>query len=229
MTTTFKGIIFDFNGTLLLDSDLHEITWIKMAAKLRQKPLTIEEFQLNGHGRTNKTIISYLLGRIPDKVELDQIVEEKESTYRQMCLNQPEVFKLAPGVIPFLNLVKDKNIVRTIATGSYKGNVDFYFEHLDLAKWFNRELVVLDDGTMPGKPEPHIFKAAAKKIGLYPSDCLVFEDSYSGITSAHHAGIGHIVVVEPLTLKEKITVPTQNISFTNGFTDEKINRISLNL
>ena len=58
-----KGVIFDFNGTMFLDSPLHEQAWIDMAKKLRSEPLGIEEFYTNLQGRTNLQIITYLLGR----------------------------------------------------------------------------------------------------------------------------------------------------------------------
>jgi HAD superfamily hydrolase (TIGR01509 family) len=217
----YKGIIFDFNGTLFLDSPLHEEAWIAMAAKMRAKPLTVEEFQIHGHGRTNKTIIAYLMGREPNNEEMQVFVEEKEAMYRKMCLKHPEAFILAPGVIPFLNEVKAAEIPLTIATGSYAPNVDFYFEHLALGQWFTRERVVLDDGTYPGKPAPDIWHLAAKKLGILSSECVVFEDSYSGLKAAYDAGIGKIIAVEPTLEKSKFLCPLDALTFCNGFT--KIN------
>lgn len=213
----FKGILFDFNGTLFLDSPLHEEAWIAMAAKLRLEPLTVEEFQLHGHGRTNKTIITYLLGREPNMEEFQAIVEEKEAMYRNRCLKHPESFKLAPGVISLLDEVKAAGIPTTIATGSYAPNVDFYFEHLNLGKWFCRDWVVLDDGTYPGKPAPDIWHLASGKLGLQAGECLVFEDSYSGIKAAYDAGIVKIVAVEPSLEKFKFSCPVDEVTFCNGF------------
>ncbi len=214
----FKGIIFDFNGTLLLDSYLHEEAWIIIAAQLRTKPLTVKEFQLNGHGRTNKAIIIYLLERNPTNDELNSIVEEKESLYRKMSLENKANFKLAPGAIALLDSIKELCLPITIATGSYATNVDFYFEHLQLDKWFDRSLVVLDDGTYPGKPAPDIFRLAAQKLNLNTSECIVFEDSYSGISAAYNAGIGKVIAVEPELNIDKFSIPTKDIEFRNGFT-----------
>ena len=217
-----KGILFDFNGTLLLDSPLHEEAWIIMSAKLRETPFTAEEFRLTGHGRTNKAIITDLLGREPDKEELVNIVEEKESYYRKMCLENTETFRLAPGVIPFLDSLQDAGFPITIATGSYSVNVDFYFQHLHLAKWFNRSQVVYDDGSYPGKPAPDVFLFAAEKLNLAPADCLVFEDSYMGIQAAYRAGAAKIVAVEPYLDQTKMTIPTHDIVFCQGFSNPLI-------
>jgi HAD superfamily hydrolase (TIGR01509 family) len=215
--TRLQGIIFDFNGTLLKDSNWHEDAWITIASKLRTKPLTVDEFQHNGHGRSNKEIITYLLGREPSAQELETVVDEKELMYRTVCLQKRNEFHLAPGVISFLDGAKELGIPSTIATGSYATNVDFYFNHFQLSHWFQRSNVVLDDGTYQGKPAPFIFQIAAKKLCLDPSECLVFEDSYSGIESAWKAGVGHIVAVEPLLKPELVNAPNELITFTNGF------------
>lgn len=191
-----KGVIFDFNGTMFLDSPLHEQAWIDMAKKLRTEPLGIEEFYANLQGRTNLQIITYLLGRQPSADELESITEEKELLYRTRCSAPGGLHTLAPGVENFLNQLKPTGIPFTIATGSYLPNVQFYFSHLHLEKWFRFDDVIYDDGTYPGKPSPDIFLKAAEKIGVKPADCLVFEDSYAGICSAVAAGIGRIVTVE---------------------------------
>ena len=183
-----KCVIFDFNGTMFLDSPLHEQAWIDMAKKLRTEPLGIEEFYANLQGRTNLQIITYLLGRQPSADELESITEEKELLYRTRCSAPGGLHTLAPGVEKFLNQLKPTGIPFTIATGSYLPNVQFYFSHLHLEKWFRFNDVIYDDGTYPGKPSPDIFLKAAEKIGVKPADCLVFEDSYAGIRSAVAAG-----------------------------------------
>ncbi|MBR4620198.1 MAG: HAD family phosphatase [Salinivirgaceae bacterium] len=212
-----KGVIFDFNGTMFLDSPLHERAWIDMAKKLRAEPLGIEEFYANLQGRTNLQIITYLLGRQPSDIELSQITEEKELLYRTRCSAPDGLHSLAPGVENFLNQLKPTGIPFTIATGSYLPNVQFYFSHLHLEKWFDFEKVIYDDGTYPGKPSPDIFLKAADKIGVKPADCLVFEDSYAGIRSAVAAGIGRIVTVERSLDAEKVAQIGRVFAMRDGF------------
>lgn len=212
-----KGVIFDFNGTMFLDSPLHERAWIDMAKKLRTEPLGIEEFYANLQGRTNLQIITYLLGRQPSDIELSQITEEKELLYRTRCSAPDGLHTLAPGVENFLNQLKPTGIPFTIATGSYLPNVQFYFSHLHLEKWFRFDDVIYDDGTYPGKPSPDIFLKAADKIGVKTADCLIFEDSYAGIRSAVAAGIGRIVTVERSLDKEKVAQIGRVFAMRDGF------------
>lgn len=213
----YKAIIFDMNGTLFHDSNLHETAWIDTAKKLLKRPLTIEEFQINGHGLTNLGIVTYLLGKKPDKKLLDEIVEAKEGMYRKMCLDNRKLFVLAPCVIEFLDIVKESNIPTTIATGSYRTNVEFYFEHLHLHKWFNIDKIILDDGTYIGKPEPFVYEKAAAMLNVMPKECIVFEDSYSGLKAAQAAGIGRIFAVEPNLVNQEVKQIASIYKMIDGF------------
>lgn len=203
----FKGIIFDFNGTLFFDSEKHLEAWREFSAKLRGTPFSDEEMRNYMFGRTNKDIIAYAIGKEPSPELVEQLAEEKESLYRDRCRAEGELCQLAPYAIEFLNYLNANNIPRTIATMSEKPNVDFYFEHFKLDKWFEFDKVVYSDGTIKGKPAPDIYEIAAAKLGLGPEDCVVIEDAVSGIESARAAGAGKIVAIasmEPVELYEKI-------------------------
>ena len=212
-----KAIIFDFNGTLFNDSSLHEKAWILMAKKLRKKPLEIAEFYENLQGRDNIQITSYLLGYQPGAEVAEAIAEEKEALYRQICKSPEGVHTLAAGADSFLNTVKNAGIPIAIATGSYLPNVQFYFQLLDLDRWFSKDRVVFDDGTYHGKPAPDVYLKACKTIDVLPHDCLVFEDSYAGVKSANAAGIGRIITVEPRLDQKKLNELGGIYRMINGF------------
>jgi beta-phosphoglucomutase-like phosphatase (HAD superfamily) len=115
-----------------------------------------------------------------------------------MCLNFDGDFKLSPGSYELLDdLVKFK-IPITIATASIKENVDFFVEHLELDRWFDVKKIVFDDWVSPGKPTPGPYISAAKQLNLSPQDCVVIEDSRSGIQAAHAAGVGWLVALGPV-------------------------------
>ncbi len=202
-----KGIIFDFNGTLYWDSQLHYDAWREYSKMLRGYEFSDEEMRDKMFGHTNEDIIEYAIGEKPSKEMVEKYGKEKEALYRKRCLLKPEEFKLAPGAVELLDFLKEKNIPRTIATMSEWDNVDFYIKEFHLEKWFDLDKIVYSDGTIPGKPAPDIFMIAADKIGLKPSECLVFEDAIAGINSAKSAGVGKIVGVasiEPISFYEKI-------------------------
>ncbi len=190
------GFIFDFNGVLFCDTHLHDQAWKHYSKKLRGTELGDEEMVHNVHGRTNKDTLEYVTGSAVAGKKLAKHIDAKESIYRQLCLDNHQEFKLAPGAIELLDYLKQETIPFTIATSSEIGNLRFYYEHLDLAKWFDFATVVYDDGTIVhGKPAPDIYLKAAQKLRLQPADCVVIEDSRAGIQSAHSAGIGKIIAI----------------------------------
>lgn len=203
----YKGVIFDFNGTLLWDSEKHLEAWREFSKRIRDHAFTDEEMRDYMFGRTNEDIIAYLIGRKPEPELVEKLGKEKEAVYREMCRKDTENFHLAPYAVEFLNFLKENNIKRTIATMSEIENVEFFIKELNLANWFDIENIVYADGTIPGKPAPDIYLLAAKKLGLKPSECIVIEDAVSGIDAARAAGIGKIVAIasmEPVELYEKM-------------------------
>ena len=203
----YKGVIFDFNGTLYWDSAKHKQAWREFSKELRGEMFTDEEMVKYMFGRTNEEIIKYAIGHQPTPEMVEDCGQRKEALYRQMCLEDAENFHLAHGVEDFLNFLKENNIPRTIATMSDKINVDFYIENFQLEKWFDIDKIVYADGIIPGKPAPDIYQIAAKNIGLKPQECVVIEDALSGIESAKRADIGKIIAIcseEPPELYKSI-------------------------
>jgi beta-phosphoglucomutase len=192
-----SGIIFDFNGVLLWDDALQRRSWRQFSARYRQAPLSDAEIDLHVRGRTNPYTLAYLLGHPLNPQEVERLSEEKERIYRQMCLDLGPDFQLSPGAVDTLAGLAVQGIPRTIATSSGEANVDFFVAHLQLGKWFEVEQIVCDGGRFPGKPAPDIFLHAARKLGLDPAQCVVVEDSSSGIEAARRAGIGHIIALGP--------------------------------
>lgn len=193
-----KGIIFDFNGTLYWDSQLHYDAWREFSKIIRGYEFTDLEMRDKMFGHTNEDIIEYAIGKKPSKEMVEKYGKEKEALYRKRCLLDMEKFKLAPGAIELLDYLRENNIPRTIATMSEWDNVEFYIKEFKLEKWFDLDKIVYSDGTIPGKPAPDIFMIAADKIGLKPSNCVVVEDAIAGIKSAQGAGIGKVIAIASL-------------------------------
>ena len=190
-----KGVIFDFNGTLVYDSGLHSEAWIKLSKELRGYPFTDEELREYVHGRVNRDILKYLTGTKLSEQEIKSFSNRKEELYRELCFSIGDDFKLADGVENLLDYLVSNNIPHTIASSCDFSNMKFYIERLKLDKWFDIKNIVYDNGTFKGKPEPDIYLKAAGNIGVSVSECVVFEDLMTGIQSACRAKAGKIIAV----------------------------------
>ena len=111
MYGTYKGVVFDFNGTLFFDNDKHILAWSEISEILRGRGIT--EFELLEHfnGVPNHKIISYLLGREGIAEELEKYSQLKEEFYRRFCLEDQEKFHLVDGAVEFFNYLKEKEIL----------------------------------------------------------------------------------------------------------------------
>ena len=189
--------IFDFNGTMMFDGEIQNESWRTYLEHKINRPITPDEFQSYVHGKNIIDTFKHFLNKEYTPEEALEVGEGKESIYRQMCLESPN-FKLAPGLVDFLDYLKEKNVPRNIATASAFPNTKFFFDHLDLGEWFDLNNVAYNDGRIPGKPNPDIFLLSAKNIGVDIHDCVIFEDSYSGVEAAKRAGVKKIVVINSM-------------------------------
>lgn len=189
---TYKGIIFDFNGTLLWDTPLHNQAWNLFLEKHKIQ-LTDQAKNERIHGKNNRDIFSGLFNRPVEGEELETVIEEKENLYRQLVIS--EQLDLAKGTIKLFEHLKKNSFPFTIATASGISNLRFYFERYKLDRWFTFDQVVYDDGTLRGKPHPDYFEKAMKLLHLEPNECVIFEDSYAGIQAAENANTGKIIIV----------------------------------
>lgn len=189
----YNGIIFDFNGTLLFDTDLHVKAWDTIAKKLHKGPITYETIVRNYWGLANEELLRKLTDNIYSDQKYQQLSQEKEALYRQyVCENKQ--YQLVDGVIDFFNYLKNNNIPFTIASASIKENIDFYVTHFKLKKWIDPAMIVYDNGQYKNKEEMY---AQAIKILNLKKPYLIFEDSINGIKSALKTGADVIGIDTP--------------------------------
>lgn len=187
-----ESIIFDFNGTMIFDEKLQEDSWRQFIKRKLNRHITDEEFQQYIHGINVDVTLKYFFRRDFTRQEAEALEEEKETIYRTLCLESPD-YKLADGLETFLDILAEKHIPINIATAAGKRTVQFFFDTLNLYKWFDINKAALNDGTLPGKPEPDIYLKACANIGAGIGSAIVFEDSPAGIEAARRAGAGLII------------------------------------
>ena len=188
-----NGVLFDFNGTLLFDGKLQDESWHEFLNQKTGKIISDEEFQDHMQGVNEIEALSYFVGKKLSQAQAEALEEEKEIIYRAKCLALGEKFQLAPGLPNFLDALKKNKIPFNLASASVMSNINFFFEHLDLGKWFNIDYVVHKDGQILSKPAPDMYLKAAEVIGLTVPDCVIFEDSSSGIKAAKRSGAYKII------------------------------------
>ena len=75
----------------------------------------------------------------------------------------------------------------SVASNSPYERVDTALRIARLTRFFGNRITTFEH-VARGKPEPDVFIEAAQRAGYVPQDCIVVEDSVTGVTAAHRAG-----------------------------------------
>ena len=192
-----KGIIFDFNGTLFLDSPYHEMAWKRYAKEQLGIGVTTEQYYKYFHGSTNPLIYEQLFKKPIPKELIGVFGEGKEELYREECLKNKAKLSFAKGAYELFDFLIANNLPHAIATSSEINNVNFFNRLFNLEQWFKKEHIIYDDGTIRGKPHPDLYLKAGKALGLDMKDIIVVEDACAGIQAAKASGAGLSVGICP--------------------------------
>jgi len=141
------------------------------------------------HGKHNDELLRDVFGSELNAEDIQRMGSEKEALYRDLIEGELEA-SLVPGVRQFLtrNLLMPK----AVASNAEAANVDFVLDRAELASFFRFAL----NGQMVkyGKPHPEIYLKASELLQIAPKDCIVFEDSQTGIDAAVAAGMRVVAI-----------------------------------
>lgn len=189
-----RALIFDLDGLLFDTERLAATTW-REAAHLQG--FDLDEPTVRGtvgldHGLT-RAYYSRLFG---DRFPFEQVEEHHRELFRSRIAKEGPPLK--PGVDRILAEAHQRGLGIALGTSS---RAVYAHTMLWLAGIVDRfQVLVTRDLVQAGKPAPDIFLKAADLLGLAPGDCLVFEDSPTGVRAARAAGMRVVLVpdlIEP--------------------------------
>lgn len=175
-----QGIILDLDGVICDTAKFHFEAWKRLAEDYGYTLTEADNEELKGVSRVDslKLILQKANTTLsPEQFEIDlvrknewylKLVEEMDSTY------------LLDGVADFFEKAISLNI--PLALGSASKNANLVLEKVGLLNKFNA--IVDANFVVHGKPHPETFLKAAELIQIAPENCVVFEDSASGVQAA---------------------------------------------
>ncbi|SEB88129.1 HAD family hydrolase [Terriglobus roseus] len=177
----FRGLIFDCDGTLVETLPAH-VQALKDALEPFGLRPTIE-WARSKYGQTPATVLLALdneVGRIP--------VPHRE-VLRTWAMNYGRNLHLLEQITPVCDIARQwrGRVPMAVASNGQRSNVEATLHAVGLLSLFDAVAAIED--VKEGKPAPDLFLAAARKIGVSPEDCVVFEDSEEGMEAAARAGM----------------------------------------
>ena len=181
----FDAYIFDCDGTLADTMGLHYEAWLGV---LEPHGATLnEELYLSWGGRPAREIVETLNALQGLSMDPDLLMPLKEELYHGSL---HRVRPIDP-VVAFARSFHGKKPL-AVASGGTRKSVTATLDGLGLLPLF--DTIVTSEDYTRGKPFPEPYLEAARRLGVDPSGCLVFEDTEIGRQSALAAGMECVLV-----------------------------------
>jgi len=186
----YQALIFDLDGTLVNSMPAHFKAWC-LALEDHGSPGVFPEdvFYAMG-GRPTRDIVEIINGERGLKLDPERVALSKKRHF----MKELDRLELIEEVASFARENRGK-VPMAVASGGSRVVVEKTLQVMGISDWFDE--VVSSDEVANGKPAPDVFIEAAARLGVSPSDCVVFEDGRAGIEAAISAGM------------KVVTVPTQ--------------------
>lgn len=181
------AMIFDLDGVLVHSMPLHVLAWEHY---LRKLGVHVDDIERRMHGKRNAELVRDFLGNHLTEDIVFEHGAAKERLFREMLGTDTNRYRV-PGVLDFLK--RHRDVLKAVASNAEPANIEFVLDQFDFAQFF----AVTIDGFQVSRPKPFpdIYYKAAEELRTEPKNCIVFEDSPTGVEAGRAAGM-RVVGVE---------------------------------
>lgn len=212
----YKGYIFDLDGVLIDSSRIHYNGWRKVLGKFN-KDFDYETFRSKYFGKRGQETLDMIFGDGKfSQEEARSISDEVDSNFVDTVADAGTPIH---GALEFVRSLKEVGEKVALATSAPRQNVDAFLDAFSLRRVFDAE--ICGDDVSNGKPDPEVFLKAASALSENPKDCVVFEDSFPGVTAAKAAGATCVAL---LTTASREVLKAADY-FIEDFLDKELGRI----
>lgn len=178
--------VLDMDGVLIDSNPLHAVAWREYLTRFG---IDADRVMERMHGKRNDQIVRDLFGAALSEQEVFDHGAAKEALYRDLM--RPVLKEhLVGGVADFLGRHKERGL--GLGSNAEPANLDFVLDGGGLRPYFGA--VVDGHQVRHPKPHPEIYLKVASLLGVRPEDCVIFEDSATGIEAAKSAGARVVAV-----------------------------------
>lgn len=206
------AVIFDMDGVICDTNPYHSLAWKAFLEKFGISA-TEEEFIAHMYGKSNSYILKHFLQREVVGEEFARMEFEKEALFREIY--EPHVEPIN-GLLEWIDELKSNGIKTGIATSAPVENMDLILSKLPLRA--KMQSLLASHNVVHHKPNPEVYLKSATNLGIDPTQCVVFEDSHSGVSAGKAAGAKVVGVLstykkEELPVCDSYIVDYKDISF----------------
>lgn len=190
------AVIFDMDGVICHTNPYHSLAFRDFFA-LRNLAPTEAEFAQHMYGKSNSYIFGHFFNRPITGAELLELEAEKEGLFRKIYKDHIEPIA---GIVEFITNLESHGVKLGVATSAPYANLELILSKVDIRSKLGS--ILASEDVKKHKPDPEVYLTSARNLGVTPEQCLVFEDSYSGISAALNAGMRVVGVLTSHTIEE---------------------------
>jgi beta-phosphoglucomutase len=176
------AFLFDMDGVIIDSNPLHRDAWIEFNRRYGLE--TTEEMLASMYGKRNDEIVRHYYGTALADEEVVARGAAKEALYREMLHGRLDGLLVA-GLREFLEHYRGTPM--GVASNAEPANVELIIEEAGIRPYF--QAIVDGHQVRNPKPHPEIYLKVAEILGVTPANCIVFEDSHTGVAAGLAAGM----------------------------------------
>jgi beta-phosphoglucomutase len=190
------AVIFDMDGVICHTNPYHSEAFRQFFSSRNLSP-TDQEFAQHMYGKSNSYIMSHFLQRAIEGEELLKLEDEKESLFREIY--EPYIEPIL-GIVNFMTDLENHDVKLGVATSAPRANLDLILSKVPIREKLGS--ILASENVKKHKPDPEVYLTSAANLGMKPEQCVVFEDSFSGVTAGLNAGMRVVGVLSSHTKEE---------------------------
>jgi HAD superfamily hydrolase (TIGR01509 family) len=178
---TIKAVAFDLDGLMFNTEYVFHLSGTELLRRRGKQWTTAIQASMMGRRAVEAYPLLIQLAELSDSFE--DLRKESREIFHGLL---PEHIAPMPGLFDLLDRLESQGLPKGVATSSSRNYLEGILKQFDIIDRFAMTLTA-DDVTQ-GKPHPEIYLTAAEKLGVAPSELLVFEDSGAGTAAGVAAG-----------------------------------------
>jgi len=180
-----KAVIFDLDG-VLADT-------VSLGLNIRKKILaehygidlnSVPDPQDQDHkAASTRTLLASIENHLGIHIDHDEFAQH---VAEQLHGNASESLSVDPALVKFLDELKQHGIIRAVVTTGLRANANTKLDALGINQYFS---IIITGGEIEHhKPHPEAYLHALEKLHLLADECVIFEDSLTGVQAGLATG-----------------------------------------
>lgn len=186
-------MIFDFDETIIDLEPQHTAAYAALCRAQGSDYEAMPESFRKGSGRRIIDDVREMRAHFGWMASEEELFALRQRLFDDICRSSD--LEPMDGVREAVDAIRATGLPMAITSSAVRSSIEEILERLGMRDAFG--LIVDGSEVVHGKPDPEAYLVTARRLGVAPAGCLVFEDSHVGVVAAKRAGMVCVAVRNP--------------------------------